>query len=46
MQRFMTRVGIERALGAHPGPIKALAASAIAGTAVAGITYRLLRNGA
>jgi hypothetical protein len=46
MQRFMSRVAVERVLGAHPSPVKALAASAVAGTAVAGLTYRLLRNGA
>jgi hypothetical protein len=46
MQRFLSRVAVERALGAHPSPVRALAASALAGTAVAGVTYRLLRNGA
>jgi hypothetical protein len=45
MQRFLGRVAVERVLGAHPSPIKALAASAVAGTAVAGLTYRLLRDG-
>lgn len=44
MQRFMSRVAIERALGAKPHPIKALAASAITGVVVAGITYRFLRS--
>jgi hypothetical protein len=44
MQRFMSRVAVERVLGANPSPIKALAASAIAGGAVAGLTYRLLRH--
>jgi hypothetical protein len=44
MQRFMSRIAIERVLGANPSPVRALAASAIAGGAVAGITYRLLRR--
>jgi|1186.fasta_scaffold1144452_2 hypothetical protein len=44
MQRFLSRMAVERALGEHPSPIKALAASAIAGTAVAGLTYRFLRD--
>jgi hypothetical protein len=44
MQRFMSRVAVERVLGEHPSPIRALAASAIAGGAVAGLTYRLLRR--
>jgi hypothetical protein len=45
MQRFLSRVAVERVLGQHPSPVRALAASAVAGTAVAGLTYRLLRNG-
>jgi hypothetical protein len=45
MQRFMSRVAIERALGAKPHPMRALAASALAGAAMAGITYRFLRSG-
>jgi hypothetical protein len=44
MQKFMSRVAIDRVLGAKPHPMRALAASALAGAAMAGITYRLLRS--
>ena len=46
MQRFLSRVALERVMGENPSAIKALAASALAGTAFAGLTYKLLRNGA
>jgi len=46
MQRFMSRVATERAFGSKPSSVRAVAASAIAGAAIAGLTYRLLRNGA
>lgn len=46
MQRFLSRVALERVMGENPSPLRALAASAVAGTAVAGLTYKLLRNGA
>jgi hypothetical protein len=42
--RFLSRVATERALGSQPSPLKAIAASAIAGAAAAGLTYRLLRS--
>jgi hypothetical protein len=45
MQKFMGRIAIDRALGAKPHPVRALAASALAGAAMAGITYRFLRSG-
>ena len=44
MQRFLSRIAVERVLGEHPSPLRALAASAIAGGAVAGLTYKLLRH--
>jgi hypothetical protein len=44
IKRFLSRIAVERALGENPSPVKALAASAIAGTAVAGLTYRFLRD--
>jgi hypothetical protein len=46
MQKFLGHVALDRILGSHPSPIRALAASAVAGAAVAGITYRVLRSSA
>jgi hypothetical protein len=45
IKKFLGRIAVGRALGEHPSPIKAVAASAIVGTAVGGLTYRLLRGG-
>ena len=45
IKKFLGRIAVGRVLGEHPSPIKALAASAIVGTAVGGLTYRLLRDG-
>ena len=45
MQKFLGHVALDRILGTRPSPVKALAASAVAGAAVAGLTYRMLRDG-
>jgi hypothetical protein len=45
MQKFLGHVALDRLLGSNPSPLRALAASAVAGVAVAGMTYRVLRHG-
>jgi hypothetical protein len=39
------RAGMERLLGQGPGPVRALVASMVTGTAAAVATYKLLRSG-
>ena len=40
------RAATERVLGSGPGPVRALVAALITGSATAALTYRLLRSGA
>jgi hypothetical protein len=41
---FLKRVAADRMTGQRPAPPRALAAAAVVGSAVAAITYRLLRH--
>jgi hypothetical protein len=44
MGDFLKRVVADRAAGSRPSPARAVVAAAAAGFAVAGVTYRLLRQ--
>lgn len=44
MSGFLKRVATDRIAGERPAPPRALAASVVVGSAVAAITYRLLRR--
>ncbi|HYI79616.1 MAG TPA: hypothetical protein VEW67_02000 [Thermoleophilaceae bacterium] len=44
MRGFLQKVAADRMTGERPAPPRALAAAVVAGSAVAAVTYRLLRR--
>jgi hypothetical protein len=43
--RMLGKAAAERVSGTGPGPVRALVAAAVTGTATAVLTYRVLRSG-